>query len=180
MVKKHPGVAAPANVARGCGRIRTQWRDRTGGSGSSAAMWGEKRRRRRKRGERGRERGEKARVDRERREREREGEGGRGRALSVTLSSIMAPIGLKAVVGESKILLFLLGFVFDMLGGCSCVRKKRIWRVLLRVFGKLRMFPTGHLGGGDDDDDEGDDEGRCWVVSYCKAQPQQLPALRMR
>lgn len=90
----------------------------------------------------------------------------------------MAPIGLKAVVGESKILLFLLGFVFDMLRGCSCVRKKRVWRVLLRVFGKLRMFPTGHLGGGDDD--EGDDEGRCWVVSYCKAQPRQLPALRMR
>lgn len=175
MVKKHQGVAAPANVARGCGRIRAEWRDRTGGFGSSAALWGEKRRRR-KRGKRGRERGAKERV--ERGEKEREGEGGRGRALSVTLSSIMAPIGLKAVVGESKIFLFLLCFVFDMLRGCSFGRKRRIWCVLLRVIGKLRMFPTGHLGGGDDD--EGDDEGRCWVVSYCKAQPHQLPALRMR
>lgn len=90
----------------------------------------------------------------------------------------MAPIGLKAVVGESKILLFLLCVVFDMLRGCCRVRKRRIWCVLLRGFGKLRLFATGHLGGGDDD--EGDDEGRRWVVSYCKAQPHQLPALRMR
>lgn len=87
------------------------------------------------------------------------------RELSVILSSIMAPIGLKAVVGESKILLSLLCFICDTFRRRPlCVAKSAFRFALSWVFScNMRMFAVVHVGDGDDE--EGGDEGR-WSVVY--------------
>lgn len=120
-----------------------------------------------------------------RRARERErGGGSRGWTLSPTLSSIMAPIGLKAVVGESKIIIFPIWLNVGRCSsearkyGCACAR-------VLFFFYRMRMSASA--------------AGRwwgwwwwwrwcCWctIVPCCKAEPcgegavgnlQRLPRL---
>ena len=145
-----------------------QWEDDAEGyavtfptGGSSAAVWGEHRGER----ERGRER-----------ERERGG-GSRGRTLSLTLSSIMAPIGLKAVVGESKIIIFLISLnavrcsSAARIYGCICLRARACVCACECVFFFYRMRMSASAAGRWG-------WGRWWrwccrcaIVPCCKAEP---------
>lgn len=85
----------------------------------------------------------------------------------------MAPIGLKAVVGESKTLLSLLCFTCDSLRRRPLCVAKSAFTVRFHVFFfscNMRMFAIVHVGDGDDE--EGDDEGRCSVV-YATVKPSR-------
>ena len=89
----------------------------------------------------------------------------------------MAPIGLKAVVGESKIIIFLISLnavrcsSAARIYGCICLRA----RVCVRV--SVCFFSTGcgcqlvQLGDEDEDDDEGGAVGvpLCRVVRQSRA-----------